>query len=459
MTARAARWASGLFPCRAARIDGTSGSSRRRNSASGWPSRVASRGGGMGSSFAWPLATPGPIARAMAKVTPMRAVHRIETNERGTARAPIAAFATLSVSPEIAGQDSAHSGACAPPQLESNGDNGCAGWTPGGPRPPCYKAPPLAVHRRQSRSVPRPRRMQSLTILPESPAPEPARHRLPAWLKRSLPRGNENFFTYTLLRDLGLETVCENARCPNRPECYSRRTATFMILGNVCTRPCGFCSVPRGETLDVEADEPVRVAEAAARLGLRHVVITSVTRDDLPDGGADHFYRCVLTVRERTGAAVEVLTPDLVGDPAAIDRVLDARPEVFNHNLETVPRLYRKVRGKADYRRSLDLLRRVKLRAPEVVTKSGLMLGIGETVAELFDVFADLRETGCDVLTLGQYLAPTLKHIPVARFLPPAEFDAIARQARNFGFKQVVAGPFVRSSYHAEEMVPGSEGP
>ncbi|HKB02965.1 MAG TPA: lipoyl synthase [Gemmataceae bacterium] len=301
--------------------------------------------------------------------------------------------------------------------------------------------------------------MQSLTILPESPAPEPARHRLPAWLKRTLPRGNENFFTYTLLRDLGLETVCENARCPNRPECYSRRTATFMILGNVCTRPCGFCSVPRGETLDVEADEPVRVAEAAARLGLRHVVITSVTRDDLPDGGADHFYYCVLAVRKRTGAAVEVLTPDFLGDTAAIDRVLDARPEVFNHNLETVPRLYRKVRGKADYRRSLDLLRRVKLRAPEVVTKSGLMLGIGETVAELFDVFADLRETGCDVLTLGQYLAPTLKHIPVARFLPPAEFDAIARQARNFGFKQVVAGPFVRSSYHAEEMVPGSEGP
>jgi lipoic acid synthetase len=301
--------------------------------------------------------------------------------------------------------------------------------------------------------------MQSLTILPEPPAPQSPRHRLPDWLKRTLPRGNENFFTHTLLRDLELETVCENARCPNRPECYSRRTATFMILGNVCTRPCGFCSVPRGETLEVEADEPDRVAEAAARLGLRHVVITSVTRDDLPDGGADHFHRCVLAVRKRTGAAVEVLTPDFLGDTAAIDRVLDARPEVFNHNLETVPRLYRKVRGKADYRRSLNLLRRVKLRIPEIVTKSGLMLGIGETVAELFDVFADLRGTGCDVLTLGQYLAPTLKHIPVARFLPPAEFDEIARQARIFGFKQVVAGPFVRSSYHAEEMVPGSERP
>jgi lipoyl synthase len=299
--------------------------------------------------------------------------------------------------------------------------------------------------------------MQSLPIFPDVPAPpDPPRFRLPAWLKRTLPRGNENFFTDSLLRDLRLETVCENARCPNRPECYSRRTATFMVLGNVCTRPCGFCSVPRGEGLDLEADEPERVAEAAARLALRHVVITSVTRDDLPDGGADHFARCVSAVRERTGAAVEVLTPDFLGDPSAIDRVIDARPEVYNHNLETVPRLYRKVRGKADYRRSLDLLRRVKGRAPDLVTKSGLMLGIGETVPELFDVFADLRAAGCDVLTLGQYLAPTLKHIPVARFVPPAEFNEIAATARLLGFRQVVAGPFVRSSYHADEMVPGA---
>lgn len=297
--------------------------------------------------------------------------------------------------------------------------------------------------------------MQTLPLLSESIAEvEPPRHRLPAWLKRSLPRGNENFFTHTLLRDLKLETVCENARCPNRPECYSRRTATFMILGNVCTRPCGFCSVPRGETLDVEDDEPARVAEAAERLGLRHVVITSVTRDDLPDGGAEHFYQCVLAVRERTGAAVEVLTPDFLGDRRAIDRVIDSRPEVYNHNLETVPRLYRKVRGKADYRRSLNLLQRIKDRDRAMVSKSGLMLGIGETVGELFDVIADLRDVGCDVLTLGQYLAPTLKHIPVARFLAPSEFDEIAVKARAFGFKQVVAGPFVRSSYHADEMVP-----
>src|SRR5947207_11926164 len=189
---------------------------------------------------------------------------------------------------------------------------------------------------------------------------KPSGRRLPSWLKRDLPRGNENFYTHSLLRELRLETVCENARCPNRPECYSRRTATFMILGNICTRPCGFCSVPRGDPLELEDDEPERVAQASARLGLKHVVITSVTRDDLPDGGAEHFRRCVVAVRRRTGAAVEVLTPDFLGDPAAIDRVLEAKPEVYNHNVETVPRLYQKVRGRADYRRSLDLLGRIK---------------------------------------------------------------------------------------------------
>jgi lipoic acid synthetase len=281
----------------------------------------------------------------------------------------------------------------------------------------------------------------------------PAPRRLAPWLKRALPRGNENFLTHNLLRELRLETVCENARCPNRPDCYARRTATFMILGNVCTRPCGFCSVPRGEPTDLEADEPARVAEAAARLGLKHVVITSVTRDDLPDGGADHFYRCVLAVRQRTGASVEVLTPDFLGDRAAIDRVLEARPEVYNHNTETVPRLYRKVRGRAEYQRSLDLLRHVKQSAPDIVTKSGLMLGLGETTGELLDTLADLRAVDCDALTLGQYLAPTLKHIPVARFVPPEEFDALGALARSLGFKQVASGPFVRSSYHADEMV------
>jgi lipoic acid synthetase len=268
-----------------------------------------------------------------------------------------------------------------------------------------------------------------------------------------LPHGNENFFTEHLLRELRLETVCENARCPNRPECYSRRTATFMILGNVCTRPCGFCSVPRGTPEPLEEDEPERVAEAAFRLGLKHVVITSVTRDDLSDGGADHFYRCIRAVRARTGAAVEVLTPDFLGDTAAIDRVLGAEPEVYNHNMETVPRFYRKVRGRAEYQRSLDLLAYVKRKAPHVVTKSGLMLGLGETTEELLDTLADLRAVHCDTLTLGQYLTPTLKHIPVARYLPPEEFEALAVLARSMGFRKVASGPFVRSSYHADEMV------
>jgi lipoic acid synthetase len=284
----------------------------------------------------------------------------------------------------------------------------------------------------------------------ENPA---AARRLPAWLKRQLPRGNGNFFTQDLLRELRLETVCENARCPNRPECYSRRTATFMILGNICTRPCGFCSVPRGAPEVLEDDEPARVAEAALRLGLKHVVITSVTRDDLPDGGSDHFYRCILAVRERTGAVVEVLTPDFLGNQKAIDRVLEARPEVYNHNMETVPRLYKKVRGRAEYQRSLDLLAHVKKRSSDIMTKSGLMLGMGETTEELLDVLADLRAVGCDTLTLGQYLAPTLKHIPVVRYVPPKEFDALAVLARSMGFAQVASGPFVRSSYHADEMV------
>jgi lipoic acid synthetase len=281
-----------------------------------------------------------------------------------------------------------------------------------------------------------------------SPAP-----RLPEWLRKPLPAGNGNFFTHHLIDELRLTTVCEEAKCPNRAECWSRKTATFMIMGDTCTRPCGFCSVHKGTPEALEADEPARVAEAAARLGLKHVVITSVTRDDLPDGGAEHFRRCILAVRERTGAAVEVLTPDFQGNTAAIDTVLSAEPEVFNHNTETVPRLYRKVRGRADYQRTLDFLGYVKKQRPQTVTKSGLMLGIGETVEELFDVLADLRAVDCDTLTLGQYLAPTLKHIPVARFLPPAEFDDIAEMARKLGFRKVVAGPFVRSSYHADEMV------
>jgi lipoyl synthase len=231
-----------------------------------------------------------------------------------------------------------------------------------------------------------------------------------------------------------------------------------MILGNVCTRPCGFCSVPNGKTEALELDEPDRVAEAALRLGLKHVVITSVTRDDLSDGGADHFYRCVLAVREKTGAAVEVLTPDFIGKAGAVERVVAAAPEVFNHNTETVPRLYREVRGrKSVYRWTLALLRRVKQLNPAIKTKSGLMLGLGETHEELFDTLADLRDAGCDFLTLGQYLRPTVDHLPVARYVPPEEFDQLGTAARRLGFSKVASGPFVRSSYHAREMT--SENP
>lgn len=293
-----------------------------------------------------------------------------------------------------------------------------------------------------------------LEIIESTAAATPAaapRRRLPAWLKRPLPRP-DMLFTGGVIRDLKLETVCESAKCPNRTECWSQRTATFMILGNVCTRPCGFCSVPKGKTEALEADEPERVAEAAERLGLKYVVITSVTRDDLPDGGAEHFYRSVLAVRERTGATVEVLTPDFLGNREAIDRVIASRPEVFNHNTETVPRLYQRVRRNANYQRTLDLLAQVRQNAPDMQTKSGLMLGLGETIEELFEVLADLRSVGCDILTLGQYLQPTPAHLPVERFVPPEEFDEIGDLARRLGFSLVASGPFVRSSYHAGEM-------
>jgi len=281
--------------------------------------------------------------------------------------------------------------------------------------------------------------------------PAAPRRRLPSWLKRPMPT-SEMFATSRIIEDLRLETVCESAKCPNRTECWSQRTATFMILGNVCTRPCGFCSVPRGKTQTIEADEPERVAEAAARLGLAHVVITCVTRDDLPDGGAEHFYRCVLAVRERTGAAVEVLTSDFKGNRAAISRVVEARPDVFNHNTETVPRLYERVRRNAEYQRTLDLLKQVKDEAPQIPTKSGLMLGLGETLDEVLEVAADLRSIGVEMLTIGQYLQPSPQQLPVERYIPPEEFDEIGRLCRKLGFTLVASGPFVRSSYHAGEM-------
>ena len=281
-----------------------------------------------------------------------------------------------------------------------------------------------------------------------------SKSRLPKWLKRQIPKGNVVSSTAKLLEELNLETVCDNAKCPNRMECYSQQTATFMVLGNTCTRPCGFCAVSRGKPEALEADEPDRVAQAVERLGLKHVVITSVTRDDLPDGGADHFYKCVLAVRERTGASVEVLTPDFVHNKPALDRVIESAPEVFNHNAETVPRLYRRVRGpKSDYRWTLGLLKRVKELNPDIKTKSGLMLGLGETHQELFDVLADLLDVGCDFLTLGQYLQPSLeRYLPVVRYIPPDEFAMLGEKAKSMGFKKVASGPFVRSSYHARDM-------
>ena len=291
-----------------------------------------------------------------------------------------------------------------------------------------------------------------LNILPqEIPLSTGGRARLPKWLKRPLPQAGMQF-TSDVIADLRLETVCESAKCPNRTECWSQQTATFMILGNVCTRPCGFCSVLKGKTEAIQLDEPERVAEAAERLGLKYVVITSVTRDDLADGGANHFYECVLAVRQRTGAKVEVLTPDFRGNRDAIRRVIESQPDVFNHNTETVPRLYERVRRNAEYRRTLDLLKQIKDQAPHMPTKSGLMLGLGETREELLEVCSDLRSVGVDILTLGQYLQPTAEHLPVERYVPPEEFDEIGDQMRRLGFSMVASGPFVRSSYHAGEM-------
>jgi lipoyl synthase len=293
-----------------------------------------------------------------------------------------------------------------------------------------------------------------------APQPEGRGHsrRLPEWLRRPIPAAGGVSFTRSLVEELGLETVCESARCPNRSECWTRRTATFMILGDVCTRPCGFCAVKRGRPEAVALDEPDRLAEACHRLGLRHVVITSVTRDDLPDGGAEHFARCIEAVRGRTGATIEVLTPDFDGRTDRIDRVLAARPEVFNHNVETVARLQQEVRRKSRYDVSLAVLAHAKRSRPETFTKSGLMLGLGESTEEVIETMADLRSIGCDYLTIGQYLQPSPGHLPVVRYLPPAEFDELGRIAREVGFVDVASGPFVRSSYHADEMARGAVG-
>jgi lipoic acid synthetase len=256
--------------------------------------------------------------------------------------------------------------------------------------------------------------------------------------------------TRDLLDRLSLPTVCESARCPNRGECFSHHTATFLILGDVCTRGCAFCAVKKGKPLPLQADEPQRLAQAVSELGLRHVVITSVTRDDLPDGGAAHYARVVEALREHCpGVRVELLVPDFAGSQKALAVVLAANPDILAHNLETVPRLYPKVRRGADYRRSLKVLQQAKQLSPRIITKSGLMLGLGEESPEIEEVLQDLRQVDCDMLTLGQYLSPTLHHVPVARYVNPDEFASWQRQALDLGFKSVAAGALVRSSYKA----------
>lgn len=278
------------------------------------------------------------------------------------------------------------------------------------------------------------------------------KRRLPPWLTRRLPQGPEVESVRALLRAHGLHTVCESAHCPNVWECFGRKTATFMMLGDRCTRRCRFCAVEHGEPAPPDPGEPQRVAGAAKELGLKHVVITSVTRDDLPDGGAGQFARTVAAVRETTAAAVEVLTPDFGGSADAVRTVVGAAPEVYNHNVETVPSLYASVRPEADFERSVELLRLVKQLDANVFSKSGLMLGLGESTEEVLEVLSRLRGIGCELLTLGQYLAPSKGHLPVARFVPPAEFDELAVKAREMGFLGVASGPFVRSSHNAAAL-------
>ena len=286
---------------------------------------------------------------------------------------------------------------------------------------------------------------------------DPALHveKKPDWIKVRLPSNPVFFSTKALVADLKLHTVCESAQCPNRWECWSQGTATFMIAGERCTRACGFCAVSTAKPFPLEPDEPQRVAEAVKRLKLKHVVITAVARDDLRDGGAEHFARTIRAVREMDPTIIiEVLVPDFHAEGDCLTVVLDAAPEIFNHNLETVERLTPLVRSRAKYRTSLEVLRRAKEIRPEAVTKSGLMLGLGETENELFEAMDDLRAANVQVLTLGQYLRPTPQHLPVVAYLPPETFELYGQIARNKGFEYVASGPLVRSSYHASDFHP-----
>ncbi len=275
----------------------------------------------------------------------------------------------------------------------------------------------------------------------------------PPWLKRRLPSGADFETVKGMISKNRLHTVCQEAKCPNIWECFSHHTATFLIMGSRCTRDCRFCSIPNGPLEPPDRREPARVAGTARKMGLKYVVITSVTRDDLPDGGAVHFAQTIEALRQQiAGVRVEVLIPDFQGDARALNTVLDARPDVLNHNIETVPRLYPEVRPQADYRRSLELLQRARTYDIDLATKSGIMLGLGEKPAEIKAAFRDLLTAGCRILTLGQYLQPSKEHLPVKRFVPPEEFDQWHRTALEMGFAEAASGPFVRSSYHAGEL-------
>jgi lipoic acid synthetase len=280
----------------------------------------------------------------------------------------------------------------------------------------------------------------------------PVRQPKPDWLRAKAPVGDNFHNLKKLARGLGLHTVCESAQCPNIGECWNHRTATFMLLGDICTRRCGFCAVPKGKPGPIDWQEPARVAEAVATLGLRHAVVTSVNRDDDNLGGARVFAETIRQIRELTpGCRVEVLIPDFQGLDEALQIVLDAQPDILNHNTETVPRLYRVVRSGARYERTLRLLENAKKLSPGMVTKSGVMVGLGETVTELIEVFRDLGSRGVDILTVGQYLRPSRDHLPIARFYTPDEFRTLKDAALEYGFRHVESGPLVRSSYHAHE--------
>lgn len=283
--------------------------------------------------------------------------------------------------------------------------------------------------------------------------------RKPPWLMKRLNLDGSVQEVRTLMRKQALNTVCESARCPNLSECWSRKTATFLIMGNVCTRSCGYCAIFTGRPRRLDPEEPERVAEAAANLGLRHVVVTSVARDELPDGGASHFAATIHAIRRRIpGVVVEVLIPDFKGVERSLDTVLEARPDILNHNIETVPRLYRRVRPQGNYLRSLTLLSRAKAGLERGYTKSGMMVGLGETHEEVTQVMKDLRQSGCDIFTVGQCLRPTMEHLDVERYCRPEEFDGWRKEGKAAGFKFVASGPYVRSSYNADLIkIPGRE--